>query len=124
MSKRVVIVGGPNTGKTTYAKKLADNIKHTDDTIPMGWDQAIDHVASWMGKPEQPVIEGVQAVRGMRKWLADNPTGKPCDEVVWLQTPKEAQTRGQAIMNKGLDTVMKEIIPELERRGVEIVKKP
>jgi len=42
--------------------------------------------------------------------------------VVWLTKPKEEQTRGQAIMHKGIETVMKEIEPELRRRGVDIVK--
>jgi len=118
MPKRV-ITGGPGTGKTTKAGKHA---AHTDDLIHLGWEPAIDKVASMLGTGGPEVIEGVQVARGLRKWLEDNPTGKPCDEVVWLTKPKEQQTRGQAIMHKGIETVMKEIEPELRKRGVQIVK--
>lgn len=109
------IVGGPKTGKTTMSSPDA---KHTDDTIPLGWDKAIETVSGWFGKAEE--IEGVQVARGLRKWLEDNPTGKPCDEVVHLTAPVVPRTRGQAIMAKGIETVLREIRPELERRGVVI----
>lgn len=123
MSKRVVIVGGPRTGKTTLAQRLDPNAKHTDDTIRRGWEPAIETVAGWMGGSEPVTIEGVQGARGLRKWLQDHPTGKPCDEVIHLRTPVVPRTRGQAIMAKGIETVLKEIRPELQARGVKIVER-
>jgi len=114
----IVIMGGPRTGKTTMADRITDQARHTDDTIGLGWDGAIDEVSRWMDGAG--VIEGTQAVRGMRKWLADHPTGKPCDEVVYLKHSIVLQTRGQRIMAKGINTVFEEIKPELIRRGVVI----
>jgi adenylate kinase family enzyme len=116
---RTVIVGGPRTGKTTLANHLAADALHTDDTIGAGWDGAVERVAGWMDRPGA-TIEGVQTVRGLRKWLEDHPRGKPCEEVIHLTAPKVARTRGQAIMAKGCETVFKEIEPELRRRGVTI----
>lgn len=109
-----VIVGGPKTGKTT----MAPEAKHTDDLIPLGWQDAKRAVTQWIDAGHD--VEGVQAARGLRQWLRDNPEGKPCDEVVWLSTPKEARTQGQANMGKAVDTVMREIAPELARRGVAV----
>lgn len=111
-----VIVGGPKTGKTT----LAPQAHHTDDLMGLGWKAAKVVVAHWIGQGRD--VEGVQAARGLRQWLRDNPEGKPCEEVVWLNTPKQPRSPAQAIMGKGVDTVMREIEPELERRGVKITR--
>lgn len=121
---KTVIVGGPKVGKTTLAREISANRMHTDDHIGMGWDKAIDHVAKQLSKPDGPeVIEGVGAIRGLRKWLEDNPTGKPCDEVIHIQQPKIPRTKGQETMAKGCETVLKQIVPELERRGVKVTRR-
>jgi hypothetical protein len=109
------VVGGPKTGKTT----TAPTAKHTDDTIGLGWDGAKKEVVKWFGGAQE--VEGVLAARALRQWLRDNPTGKPCDEVLHLVVPKAEQTPGQQAMQRGVETVFREIRPELERRGVKIV---
>lgn len=124
MSKRVVIVGGPRTGKTTLAKRMSGNAQHTDNTMKDGWSEGSERVAGWMGRPGPSVIEGVATARALRKWLAANPIGKPCDEVICLRTPRVTQSKGQAAMAKGVHTVFDGIAEELKRRGVVIREEP
>jgi hypothetical protein len=114
-----MIAGGPRTGKTTLAATLGAH-RSTDELLAMPWSAVSDHVASeWIGKI--PVIEGVATARALRKWLARNPTGKPCDTVYYLATPRVELSKGQLTMAKGVHTVWSEIVGELVARGVVIV---
>jgi len=117
---KIAIVGGPRTGKTTLAKKLAAEPLHGDSTRGAGWSQGSAQVASWFNRSGDAVIEGVSTARALRKWLAANPHGKPVDEVIHLKTPRVPCSKGQAAMGKGCETVFAEIEPELRRRGVVI----
>ena len=84
--ERVVIAGGPNTGKTTLADKIGrPNTQHTDDLIgTYDWSGVSAHVAeSWMAQPGPWVIEGVATVRALRKRMELSPE-RPCDVLIWL----------------------------------------
>ncbi len=121
---RVLVVGGPRTGKTTLAVHIAAQtnspVHHTDDLIgSFDWSSASEVAATWFSQPGPWVIEGVAVVRAVRKWLATN-DGKPADRVVLLQQPKVARNGGQRAMAKGHDTVWDEVVGELRTRGVEI----
>lgn len=118
---KTVIVGGPKTGKTTKAAQLGGTVIHTDDERSLNNFSA--QSASAMRHFDTPgawTLEGVTAVRALRKWLATHPTGKPCDTVIHLKTPKTAQTLGQAHLAQGCETIWQEIAPELKKRGVAI----
>lgn len=121
---RVVVAGGPRTGKTTLARqKLASGfrVRHADELIATHeWSAASAHVATWLDEPGPWVVEGVTAVRGLRKWLAAHPEGKPCDVVAWLDRPQVARSPGQETMARGTLTIWSGVWPELVRRGVEI----
>ena len=117
---RTVITGLPRAGKSTAAKGMP-NVRSCDamkDTH--SFEDAGRAVAGWMGGTEPSTIEGVAAVRGLRHWLQDNPTGKPCDTVVWMGVEKVPLSEGQRPMAKGIQTVWNQIRPELERRGVKV----
>lgn len=73
-----------------------------------------------MAEPGPWCIEGVAAVRALRKALAARPGERPCDRVLYLTEPKAEQTRGQAAMGKGSDTVWREVAPMLRALGVEV----
>lgn len=121
---RTVIIGGPNTGKTTLARKMmmiegAEKVLHTDDLIHLEWSEASNQASEWFDA-EFDVIEGVTAVRALRKWLQRNPQGKPCDRVVYLDRFHESPTKAQLAMTKGISKVFLEIRNDLLARGVEI----
>ena len=118
---RLAIAGVPKSGKTTRTKGMDGPVYHADDAIEgRAWSEASEEVSRWFDRPGPWTVEGVAVPRALRKWLAANPNGKPVDKVVWCGTPYVALSKGQAAMGKGCQTVMREIIPELERRGVVV----
>lgn len=117
---RVCITGGPKTGKTTMANQSQGTVLHTDSTRTLGWEQASDEVARWLDDPGPWTIEGVRVPHALRKWLAKNPKGKPCDVLIVLTTPHATLTSNQIAMGKGLLTVLQGIATELEARGIII----
>ncbi len=121
---KLLITGGPNTGKTTYANTFREQhpVFHADDLAHLGWSESSEALSQWFDREGDWVIEGVSVPRALRKWLmrnADNSL-KPCDVVHWCTVPKAEVTKGQRSMLKGLQTVWNEIVWELTRRGVEI----
>ena len=117
---RLAIAGVPKAGKTTAAKAMAGAVYHTDDVKDREWSEASAEVATWLDRPGPWVVEGVAVPRALRKWMAAHPEGKPADRVKWMGTPRVELTRGQDAMAKGCQKVMREIVPELERRGVVV----
>ena len=78
---RVVIAGGPRTGKTTHANKLGAEsgarVRHTDDLIGrLEWSAASQEVSQWFDEPGPWIVEGVAVPRAVRKWLAAHPSKK------------------------------------------------
>lgn len=120
---RLLITGVPRSGKTTLARAVELPTLHTDDLIgSCDWSAASARVAERLDRPGPWCIEGVAIPRALRKWLAGHPSGKPCDEIRWLGTPRAPLTSGQAAMAKGCETVWDEVYSELQTRGVRIVR--
>lgn len=122
---RVCIVGGSKTGKSTLADRLGGEpgvkLFRSDDLIAShAWSEASAEVANWMSEPPPWILEGVAVVRALRKWLARDTPGTPCDLVVVCTRVWVPLSEGQRRMNKGHEKVWGEVEPELRRRGVEI----
>lgn len=122
-SPRIVIAGGPKTGKTTLADHLSGlgPIRATDDLIGLGWSQASLAASQWLDNPGPWIVEGVATVRALRKWLSRNPQGKPCDLIAYLETAHVALIPGQLSMQKGVATVWRRIYADVAARGVRIL---
>jgi adenylate kinase family enzyme len=129
---RLLICGVPRSGKTTAAASIIlaagiprtpkIELRHTDDLIgQLDWSGVSAEVATWFDHAGPWIVEGVATVRAVRKWLASHFSGRPCDEIRWLGTPRVPLTPGQSAMAKACETVWDEVRPELERRGVRIV---
>ena len=122
MPNRIVIVGGPRTGKTTLSSTLGiDNVRHTDDLITQDcdWSESSKIVSGWMRDAGPWVVEGVSTARALRKYIAGR-DDKPCDVVLIRFTPWVTLTPGQLTMGRGVRTVFEQIRHELMRRGVEV----
>lgn len=121
--KRRIIVGGyTKAGKTTWAKDQPGVVRHLDDLHTkqkLGWSESSEAGSRWFDEPYD-VIEGVSAFRALRKWLDKNPKGKPCDELHVFRKTYQKLSPGHESMNKGTDTVFKDIESELRSRGVQI----
>jgi len=118
---RTVIVGGPKCGKTTRAVAMGGDIISTDGFASAGdFSAQSEAAAKHLGGDGDWVLEGVTAVRALRKWLRTH-DGKPCDVVVNLTTAYQPLSPGQQALGKGCQTVLREITPELRKRGVELL---
>lgn len=124
---RVAIAGMPRAGKTTLAVKLCGEIGHpieifSTDTLKdsgLEWSEESLEVSRWFDAPGDLIVEGMVVPRALRKWLANNPAGRPVDKLIWLPTPYIPISDGSAAMGKGAMTVLVGIMPELMKRGVE-----
>lgn len=125
---RIVIVGGPQTGKTTLAGVLGfplEQVRHTDDLIEThGWSEASQEASTWFNEAGPWVVEGVATVRALRKWLAAHAEGLPCDVIAYLTKEHAELGGGQVGMAKGVLTVWRGIRNELVARGVQIIGDP
>lgn len=124
---RVIILGGPQVGKTTLSVQLKKKLKITtirnsDDIKELDWSEASEQASKWFDEPGSWVAEGVQMARALRKWLNANPDKVLDVDVVYLKKPLVKLLPGQSTMAKGVDTVFKEIEAELGKRGARIHK--
>lgn len=122
---RIVIIGGPKTGKTTMADHMRGDgvtVRHTDDLQDLEWSEASACASFWFDEPGPWIIEGVMAVRALRKWLARNPEGKPCDRIIVRWHAKVQLSKGQMTMTRGHETIWNAMVHEVDTRGVEIVQ--
>ncbi len=124
-----MIIGPPKAGKTTLGLALSAElgvpILHTDDLIGrLEWSAASEHIANvWLAEPGPWIIEGVAVVRGLRKWLGANPSGKPCDLIIEMATPRIELSSRQAGMAKACLGIWTEIRQDLYARSVAIETK-
>ncbi len=122
----IAIAGFPLAGKTTLAKELAEESGHeaisTDHllAIELSWSEISQVTSEWFDNMNDVIIEGVAVPRALRKWLDTHDQGKPCEKVIWLESPKALLTDEQLAMGRGCMSVMKEIMGELAARGVEV----
>lgn len=126
MHDRVIVVGGPRTGKTMLstlsAYRHARAHRHTDSLMgAMHWSAASEKVAEWFNEPGRWVVEGVATVRALRKWLMANPDKAVPATILLMDAPQVKRKKGQRIMAKGVRTIWAEILPELEKRGATII---
>ncbi len=131
MSDRVVIVGGPRRGKSTFARSLGVPVMCTDprslvkdpldgvEYLPESraeWSDASQYIADvWFTRPGPWAIEGVATARALRKWFEGN-REPPCDAVLLFvgPHPRAEVTPGQEAMAKGVMTVWSDVAPRLQ----------
>lgn len=130
---RILITGGPRTGKTVLADQMAHALaelspahtavlRHTDSLIGThDWSQASAQVACWFDEPGPWIIEGVAVPRALRKWRTNHPNeAPPVDRVIYLREAHQDLTAGQQRMAVGVRTVWAEVADWIEENNVEI----
>jgi dephospho-CoA kinase len=125
---KICVTGGPRTGKTTYATKLAASlglaVHHTDVWATLPWAEQATPVAALIRGLESGIVEGVTVARGLRYLIREDPARKWCDELHVLTvrhvraTPEEQAA--WTTMTKGLRTILEPLGPVLLRSGTII----
>lgn len=125
--RRIAIVGAPRAGKTTQALELGARlglpVHHSDDLIQLGWSEASDALAQQIAATDHAIFEGVAVVRALRKLLTSSPD-RPVDQVLVLRKSRVGLNDGQARMAVACETILREILPALQSRGVEVFEDP
>lgn len=142
---RIVILGGPKTGKTTLAGELwrkavtawvaergpivdleGPALMHTDDVMHLGWSEASETASKWFDTSAPWIIEGVAAVRALRKWRDAHPGERPpVDRVIALWEPHvELTPRQGGMMEADLKRWREDVCPWLRRARVRIDELP
>jgi len=117
---RVLITGGPKTGKTTLSKSYFGIVRHTDDIMDLPWSVQSEEISHWLDLPGPWTVEGVAVVRALRKWLQRNAHGLPFDKLLYLDTPVLPRTPAQEGMATRTKTIWWEIYPLLLQRKASI----
>lgn len=121
----MIVAGGPRAGKSHLSGRIArQGVKLHDGEELKGieWSAGSELASRWLDEPGPWICENVAMARALRKWLLRNPTGRPADLIVNLRHPVAARVPGQVSMAAGCETVMREILPELRRRGVTVLQ--
>ena len=135
---RIVVLGGPRTGKTTYATRLArelgvhlastgkrteapEGLVSTDNYLDSGsYDDLPDRVIADLRGRESFVLEGTQAARVLRRWLRTTPDEVKLDKVLAFGRPWVRRTPKQEATAKGVRTTLRDLEPMLRQAGVEV----
>jgi len=135
---RIVVIGGPRTGKTTYATKLAkqlgvhlgstgkrteqeDGLVSTDNYMKRAdWKTLPDVIIKDLKDREDWVLEGTQAARVLRRWLKQAPDEPKIDKVLVFNRPWVVRNTGQEAMAKGVRTVLRDMMPLLKKAGITV----
>ncbi len=110
---RLVITGGPLSGKTTLADTLGVILKvpvyHTDELKHLEWSAASEAASYWFSRPDPWIIEGVAVPRALRKWrnrmteenADESRLGPPFDRMIVMRNPRAPlELQGQRTMQK------------------------
>lgn len=118
----IIIFGVPRSGKTTTANKIGEfkhtPVLHTDDLMKLEWSSASEEASHWFDREGPWIIEGVMAVRALRKWLKRNPGKKLKAIVFFFGHPLVELTKGQETMAKSCGAIYDEIGRDLCLRGM------
>jgi hypothetical protein len=126
MLERVLIIGGPGCGKSTFASNMGvphycgDPRSLVKRTLPnvnylpegLDWSFSSTYIAkNWFPLNGPWVIEGVSVVRALRKWAEVMPNTNPADKIIYFINPHLSFQRstGQDSMEKAIATVWSDI---------------
>lgn len=141
-NNRIVILGGPNCGKSTLASRLAtthrltalctdpqhllpSTMNGTPSDLDWGGENGVGQwvAAKWLGR-DRTVIEGCHAADALKHWVNSYPehlrdrvkTSQICDRVIWLteRVGNEPILSGQERQTAHIERVIDRLMPHLD----------
>lgn len=122
---RVVIAGGPRVGKSTLFRSMALDYPvaiGTDDFMHLPWEAVPNAVISVLERSDDWLLEGVQALRVLRRWIRDRTDYPGVDLVYYLTEPMAARTPRHWSMAKAIDKHWRDVVPRLAADGTDIIR--
>lgn len=122
---RIVIAGGPRTGKSTLFRSMALDYAMavgTDDFMDRQWADVPDAVIDVLQKHDEWLLEGVNAARVLRRWIRDRDDFPGIDVCYYLTKPMTTRTKAHESMSKAIETVWRDVLPRLVADGTVIVR--
>ena len=129
--RKIILVGGPRTGKSTEARALREagvptfctdcksQVKEPEDGVTymnddMDWSAVSQHVAdNWFTMDGEWCIEGVATVRALRKYIARYGRGPKGVTIKRFDRQFESEVNplkdGQRRLAKGVDSIWNQI---------------
>lgn len=120
-SLRLLITGGPRTGKTTLANSMSQSVIHTDD-FKGSWEARLIQTMHYFNLDNIYTIEGVTIPAALELWLKIH-QDKPTDKIIFLTNPRIQLSTRQMSMKRGIETIYSRIREELRQRHVELEDK-
>lgn len=120
---RTIICGGPRSGKTLLARsgRFPGAVHETDSLIGIySWGKDSEEVCNWMSMRGPWIIEGTTCARALRKWPEMRAEPLPIEIVVFILGHNQPLTSGQESMRKGILTVFRDVLPELQRQNIPV----
>lgn len=126
-ARRLVIAGGPQSGKTTLADEYSRYLPiiHADGMHMLkSWRFRVMVVHHYLRQPGPWLVEGVTVASALKIWLRENNGQKdsrlPCDEIIYLTRSYGSLTHGQRAVQRLVTSACQLILPKLEALGVKV----
>ena len=116
---RIVVIGGQFSGRESYAEKINPYAFHENDVLWQGMSEKIIEIMEWFSNPDYAADGSFGILQEIEKWLNLNDEGKPCDELIWLETSKKLFKHAADVEEK-LKEKFNTVKEKLLKRGVKI----
>jgi len=94
----------------------------TDDFMRLPWEAVPNAVIRVLSEHDSWLLEGVQALRVLRRWIRDRDDFPGVDVCYYLTTPLAERTPRHWSMAKAIEKHWRDVMPRLVADGTQIIR--